>query len=101
MADKKEPLAVGRNDALGDFEIHETANGARLYINSSRFGQLGMQGRKYQEKAKQLLDECRQFSENVENTSKEITENVTDRAAEVSEKITEKPSGFFQRLFGR
>lgn len=93
MADKK-PICTGANAELGEYSIYETANHARLYIQSEKFGLMNMQGRKFQEKAQLLLSECRECAgetpESEPESMPEKPEVIPENAPETVPEKTEK-----------
>jgi len=96
MADKK-PICTGANSELGEYGIYETANGARLYIQSEKYGLMNMQGRKFQERAIKLLDECRGV---VEETPEVEQQAAPETPEETPEAMPEKKERKRFWLFG-
>lgn len=91
MSEKK-PICTGRNAELGNYQIFETANGARLYIKSEKFGLVNMQGKQYQEKARALLAECQNVPDLHES-------DATVEKPETPPAPAPENDGFFSRLF--
>ncbi len=99
MAEKK-PICTGRNAELGKYQIFETANGARLYIKSEKFGLVNMQGKQYQEKARALLAECQNVPGLAESDAP-AEKPETPVKPETPPEPAPENDGFFSRLFNR